>query len=127
MSIRRTGKCHCGEVTVEIDAEDMFSFSCHCTDCMKLVSGGRLLGVGVPTDKVKIDGKTSIYAYPGGSGELIYLHFCPTCSTQIAATPDSGEGTMVVRANVLDDASGFKPGMHIHTDSAFAWDLTHQE
>jgi hypothetical protein len=80
--------------------------------------------LGVPADKVTITGKTSVYSYPGGSGNMLNLHFCPKCSTQIAATPAAHKGTMIVRANVLDDMGGFKPGKHIHTDSAFAWDIT---
>lgn len=123
MSETRTGRCHCGDVKVTIKADDMFRFSCHCADCMKLVSGGRLLGLGVPEDSVTITGNTSIYSYPGGSGELLHLHFCPNCSTQIGAIPEAHKGTIIIRANVLDDIRTFKPGKHIHTDNALEWDI----
>lgn len=122
MSDKRTGQCHCGAVKIEIDAEDTFSFSCHCSDCQKLVSGGRLLGFGVPETSVTIKGETETYDYAGGSGKMLHLHFCPKCSTQIAATPDAHPGGMVVRVNILDDASGFEPQRHIYTDDALSWD-----
>ena len=124
MSKIRTGSCHCGQVKIEVSAEDIFSFSCHCVDCMKLVSGGRLLGVGVPKDAVAVSGETKTYSYSGGSGAPINLVFCPKCSTQITGEPTKHAGTIVVRANMFDNQSGFTPGRHIFTETAYPWDKT---
>ena len=117
-----TGTCHCGAVSIETPAKAMFTFSCHCSSCRKLSSGGRLLGHGTSVDAIKVSGETKTYAYPGGSGKDIVLHFCPTCSVQIYAEPLAHPGMAAVRASLLDNEAEFTPIEYLHTDDAYGWE-----
>lgn len=118
------GSCHCGKVTLEAPAQAMFTFSCHCSGCRKLSSGGRLLGHGTSVDAVTINGNVKTYTYSGDSGEDIVLTFCPFCSTQLYAEPKAHPGMAAIRASVLDNAADFTPMQFLHTDGAFSWDKT---
>jgi len=119
-----TGKCHCGDVKVSFAKEALFKFSCHCDTCQKLVSGGRLLGFGVPEDSVSVEGDVSSYNYPGGSGKPITLSFCPKCSTQMFARPEAVEGVMVIRSNALEDPKSFVPEKFLFPEDSCGWDCT---
>ena len=122
MSDRVQGTCHCGNVKIEAPAKANFTFSCHCSGCRKLSSGGRLLGHGTSKDDIIVTGVTKEYRYPGDSGKDIVLHFCPNCSTQIYAEPLSIPGMAAIRASLLDNEADFAPMQFLHTDGAYSWD-----
>ena len=126
MSDMQKGGCHCGAMKLSFPVEAQFTFSCHCNTCQKLVSGGRLLGFGIPEDRLSVEGDVSTYNYAGGggSGSNIALSFCPVCSTQVFADPASLDGVIVVRSNALENPSAFEPDEFIFTESACAWDKT---
>ncbi len=124
MSETETGACHCGEVKLAFDKEAKFKFSCHCDTCQKLVSGGRLLGFGVPAESLSVEGNVSSYSYAGGSGKPIQLSFCPNCSTQLYAKPEAIEDMIVIRANALEKPSSFVPEKFLFIDDACQWDRT---
>lgn len=116
-----TGKCHCGKNTYAVSSEPEFQFICYCGDCRVLNSGGHLCGMVF--DEARFTGakETQTYAYPGGSGQPIIMHFCPTCATHLYAYPTSHKGKVVIRANTLVGAD-FEPQQSVFTESAFAWD-----
>lgn len=118
------GRCHCGAVNIEVPHAAMFTFSCHCSDCRKLSSGGRLLGHGTSLAAVKVTGDMSIYTYQGDSGKDVHLHFCPLCSTQIYGVPTAHPDMAAVRASLLDNEAEFAPMQFIFTDEAYDWDKT---
>lgn len=122
MTDTQTSKCHCGEVSLSFPREASFKFSCHCGSCQKLVSGGRLLGFGIPSNSISIEGEVATYDYKGGSGENITLSFCPKCSTQLFGKPDAIEDVIVVRSNLLEDPSSFEPDQFVFTENACSWD-----
>lgn len=120
----QTGHCHCGNIQLSFPKASTFSFSCHCSTCQKLVSGGRLLGFGIPADSLKITGEPAQYTYAGGSGKDIALSFCPKCSTQLFAKPHAMENTIVIRANALQNPETFTPEKFVFTDEGCGWDKT---
>jgi len=122
MSELQKGTCHCGKIEISFPKKASFSFACHCHTCQKLVSGGRLLGLGVGADDFSVNGAVADYSYAGGSGKNITLSFCPTCSTQLFARPDAIENTIVVRSNALEHPNVFKPDQTLFLESACDWD-----
>ena len=124
MTSTQQGQCHCGNVKLSFPSDATFTFSCHCEDCKRLVSGGRLLGFAIPDDQFSVEGNTAQYNYDGGSGKNIALSFCPTCSTQLFARPDALENTIVVRSNALENPNSFAPEKFLFAEQACAWDHT---
>ena len=122
MSDKQKGGCHCGAIKLSFPTEAAFSFSCHCDTCQKLVSGGRLLGMGVPADSISVEGDVANYSYKGGSEKNITLSFCPTCSAQLYAAPEAIENTVVIRSNALANPSSFEPEQVVFAEEACKWD-----
>lgn len=121
MNITQTGGCHCGAVSVTFPKDAAFSFSCHCDTCQKLVSGGRLLGMGIAADSLDVTGDIAEYRYDGGK-KPITLSFCPTCSTQLFARPEAIENTIIIRSNAMENPRSFTPQQFIFIEDACAWD-----
>lgn len=118
------GKCHCGEIEYNLEGAKQFEFLCHCRDCRVLNGGGHLSGIIFDKTSLKIEGKTNLYSYKGGSGETIDAHFCPKCATTLFAYPKHHPDIVVVRANTLEDENLFTPKQSIFHETAFKWDTT---
>ncbi len=117
------GKCHCGKNTFTVQEKPEFQFICYCNNCRLINSGGHLCGMLFDKSQLSEAQSTQTYTYNGGSGNLIIMHFCPTCATHLYAYPTAHKDKVVIRANTLIDAD-FKPQQSIFTESAFSWDKT---
>ena len=117
------GKCHCGKNKIQIADKPEFQFVCYCMGCRVLNSGGHLCGMMFDDVNFIASDQTTEYSYPGGSGELIKLHFCSHCGTHLYARPTQYPGKVVIRANVVEGIE-FNPNHSLFPESAFSWDKT---
>jgi len=115
------GKCHCGKNTFSLSGDPVFQFVCYCKSCRTLHSSGHLCGMVFNETQFTPAQNTQTYSYPGGSGNPIILHFCPHCSTQLYGYPTQYAGTVVIKANALEN-SDFTPQQILFSESAFSWD-----
>jgi len=120
MTTSHQGNCHCGNNSFQLSGESEFQFICYCKDCGQLNSGGHLCGLMFDNGSLTAASHTSTYAYQGGSGDTIELHFCPDCGTHLYAFPTHYPNKVVVRANTLGDIE-FE-GQPLFAESAFSWD-----
>lgn len=118
---KMSGSCLCGALRFETTVEPLFQGFCQCTDCRK-VGSGHYAAIGLPTDAVKITGKSSRFGKLGDSGKMIYRNFCPTCGGMVFDLMDVMPSVAIVNGALLDDPSLFKPQSAIFTRSAVAWD-----
>ena len=68
-----TASCHCGLVTLEIDAAPTEVTQCNCSICRRY---GVLWAYDWDGEGIRVSGPT--HAYLRG-GRAIEFHFCPTC------------------------------------------------
>lgn len=115
------GSCLCGALRYESQAEPLFQGFCQCSDCRK-VGSGHYAAIGLPSDAVKITGKSQQYGKKGDSGKKIYRNFCPTCGGVVFDQGDAFPGVTIVNGALLDDPKQFNPTHVIFTRSAVAWD-----
>ena len=74
-----TGRCHCGQVTWDFDADPGTVTACNCTICAK---AGVLWIYGTDGDTARITGETKAYIRPDHG--TLEFHHCPTCGNTIA-------------------------------------------
>ena len=117
-----TGRCLCGAVSYEANAEQVIGGHCHCVDCQKSSGTGHSSHMGVPAVAVSINGETSVYAAPTDAGNTVSRHFCPTCGLPIYSTNSSMVDLLFLRASSLDDLEAFQPGVVVYTKSRPSWD-----
>ena len=81
------GRCHCGYVTFEAEADPETTTMCNCTDCQTM-SGAPLRAVIVtrPGTFVLLSGKPTEYRKTADSGNVRPQGFCPQCGTALYST-----------------------------------------
>ena len=86
------GRCHCGYVTFEAEADSETTTICNCTDCQTM-SGAPLRAVIIthPGTFVLLSGKPTEYRKTAESGNVRLQAFCPHCGTAIYATSTGDE------------------------------------
>lgn len=89
------GSCHCGAVTLEVEADITEGMKCNCSHCKRK---GMLLAF-VPKSQVKVTGEDAMSTYHFNKN-VIDHKFCPTCGVQPYG--QSGD-TMAINLNCIHD------------------------
>lgn len=120
---RITGRCLCGAVHYESDAEPVMVAACHCTTCQKNTGSAFSLNVVMPTGSVTIHGDSlNTYAEQADdAAEPFYRSFCTQCGSPITGQGAAYPGIMFIKAGTLDDPSWVKPDMHIWCSEKQPW------
>ncbi|MGH6725321.1 MAG: GFA family protein [Pseudolabrys sp.] len=118
------GACHCGNITIEGEADIERVTVCHCTDCQTSTGTAFRFNVPVRGDTFKMTGEPTIYIKTTAeSGTPRAQAFCPRCGSPIYST-SPGEGrqaSYMVRAGILAQRDQLMPKRQIWFRSARAW------
>lgn len=117
------GRCHCGYVTFEAEADPETTTICHCTDC-QMMSGAPLRAVIItrPGTFVLLSGKPTEYRKTADSGNVRLQGFCPRCGTALYATSAVDEPKVYnVRVGSLPQRDELVPRRQIFVRSRQAW------
>lgn len=117
-----SGRCLCGEVRYEGQAEPLASIKCYCTDCRRLSGTAHAAHLLVQADSIRIEGEVSGYDHHADSGHAITRMFCPTCGTHVYALNSGLPGTIGIRASTLDNPETFAPQFAVYASRAPSWD-----
>ena len=117
-----TGGCACGAVRYEVSAQALMAAICHCRDCQR-TGGGPYAGHSfVPAGGFQLTkGAPAVYETRSDSGHKVSRFFCRGCGSPLYAKSTSMPDGVGIRASSLDDPDGFRPTMHVFTDSAPSW------
>jgi hypothetical protein len=116
-----TGKCLCGAVSYNANADAIFGGHCYCNDCRK-TSSSHTSVVAYPLPAVSFSGELKEYACTGGSGMSVARGFCPNCGTQVYSKAEGLPSMILIKAGTLDEPETFKPAMSIFASRAPSWD-----
>lgn len=116
-----TGKCLCGAVRYEIDAEPRATRGCWCRTCQYLGAGNATVNVFFPKDAIAVTGALKDYKTTADSGNTVVHAFCPVCGTPVFTESDTGRGIRGVRAGTLDNPEIGKPQKILWTCEAPSW------
>ena len=117
MSDTRTGRCHCGAVTVTLTSAGFGVIACHCDDCQKL-HGNYFAMIAVASDDVDFTGVEHIRWY--NSSEKVRRSFCDVCGSRIAKEPvDSGR--MLVSVGLFGNKTGLRIRKQVFETSKPDW------
>jgi hypothetical protein len=117
------GRCHCGDVTFEAEADPETTTICNCTDCQTM-SGAPLRAVIItqPGTFVLLSGKPTEYRKIADSGAVRVQGFCPRCGTAIYATSDGNDPkTYNVRLGAVRQRDELVPRKQLFVRSQQAW------
>src|SRR5262245_56622820 len=117
------GRCHCGYVRFEAEADPETTTICSCTDCQTM-SGAPLRAIVAtrPGTFVLLSGKPTEYRKTADSGNVRLQAFCPHCGTPIYATSTGDEPKAYnVRLGSLRQRNELVPRRQIFVRSQQAW------
>ncbi len=118
---RMTGRCHCGGVRYEGEAEPVFMRACHCKQCQRFTGTAFVTAVAVPRGSIRVAGSLKTYTKLGdASGVPIHRRFCPDCGSPVVVEAENSPRT-VIMAGTLDDTSFVKPSSNMFCDEAQSW------
>ena len=119
------GKCSCGFLSFEAEADPEKVSICHCTDCQSSTGTAFRINVRVPGDTFRmLSGTPTIYIKTtADSGNPRAQAFCPRCGSPIySTTPGDGpKDSYVVRVGVLRERGELAPKAQNWTRSARPW------
>src|SRR5215470_12330195 len=117
------GRCHCGFIAYEAEADPEMTGICHCTDCQTL-SGSAFRSV-VPSRQGSFklrSGEPKIYVKTAESGTKRQQAFCPHCGTPIySTTVDHRPKVHSIRVGTLRQRNEFAPKLQYWFRSAQHW------
>jgi len=117
------GRCHCGYVTFEAEADPETTTLCNCTDCQTM-SGAPLRAVVMTrlgTFKL-LSGKPTEYRKTADSGNVRLQGFCPQCGTALYSTSIGDEPNVYnVRVGVVRQRDQLVPRRQIFVRSQQGW------
>lgn len=109
-----TLSCRCGAVAIELGAEPMVQFFCHCDDC-QVVHGAAYVPESVyPAEAVRVvEGSPATWTLKRNPRS-----FCGACGTRlfIEVAPLKVRGV----SGTLLPAGAFRPSFHMHCQFAIA-------
>jgi hypothetical protein len=118
------GRCHCGFITIEAEADPDKTAVCHCTDCQAGTGSAFRVNVPVPGNTFKMSGTPATYLKTTAeSGKPRLQAFCPRCGSPIySTTPGEGpQASYMLRVGILRQRDQFVPRRQNWYRSALAW------
>jgi hypothetical protein len=117
------GRCHCGNIRFEAEADPAQVVICHCTDCQTL--SGSAFRTVMPAKEGSfrlLSGTPKVYVKTGESGNKREQTFCPTCGTPIYSAPIGDVAKVVsLRVGTIRQRDQMVPTDQYWFRSAQAW------
>ena len=124
-----TGRCHCGFITIEGEADPDKVNICHCTDCQTGTGSAFRVSVPISGGAFKMKGQPTNYVKTtSDSGNPRVQAFCPKCGSPIySTTPGEGQqASYMVRVGILKERDQLAPKKQSWFRSARSW-VTHMD
>lgn len=108
-SQKHEGSCYCGQVTVEVESDPVFSAYCHCESCRKWHSAPMTALAAWPETSVKVSGEVII----SEKFDETQRTSCAKCGGNVLTTKP-GLGWKVVYPLTLSGSDfAYQPAAHI--------------
>ena len=115
-----TGRCECGKVRYEINAEITDFSHCHCSQCRRLHGAAFASFGGVARSKFEyISGMTDLRKY--ASSKTSDRVFCGNCGSNILVEVASEPSEVYIAMGTVDGNPECPPGYHQFVGSKAPW------
>lgn len=109
--VRRTGRCFCGAVEVDIEGEPAVQAYCHCSSCRGWLGAPIHAAALWPTPQVNVrKGADRLGVFK--KTEASHRHFCTSCGSPVLVRHPALGMTDVPAGTVAE--LDFRPTLHVH-------------
>jgi hypothetical protein len=116
-----TGRCLCGEVRYELDAELGPLVNCHCQYCRRAHGSAFSTVTMVRKAALRFESGAELVTRFGGR------HFCRRCATRLYNGADAMPGYVALVVASLDQEPSSAPVAHLNLESKAAWYEIHDQ
>ena len=110
-----SGRCLCGVVRYELDAEVRALVNCHCQFCRRAHGAAFVTTAPVPTRALRfVAGAEHVANYEG-------RFFCGKCATRLYNRSDAIPDTTALVVTSLDEEPAGAPSAHFNLESKAPW------
>src|ERR1700722_17570528 len=116
------GRCHCGGISFEAEADPGAVTVGHCTDCQRLTGSAFRANVRVPAPSFVLRGRPpKSYIKTAESGNKRRHAFCGDCGTPVYACAVENPESYSLRVGTITRRAAFSPRRQIWRRSALDW------
>jgi hypothetical protein len=115
------GRCHCGKISYEAEADPAKAGICHCTDCQTLSGSPYVAFIQVPAAGFKLRGEPKVYVKTADSGNRRAQAFCPDCGSRLWAAAEKDTPVYNLRLGTVRQRAQLAPQMQVFCNSALPW------
>jgi hypothetical protein len=100
---------------------------CHCLACQRRT--GSVFGVQArfPSEKVRVEGRSTGYVRAGDSGNKATFHFCPDCGSTVYYQLDGVPDAIAVAVGAFADPEFPAPKISVYEARRHAWAQTPED
>jgi len=120
--MKYSGRCLCGRVSYEADADPLVNLQCQCRDCQKRSGGGHASYLMFPKGAVSLAGPIKYHETSADSGNISTCGFCSECGSQIVSFSTGFPDAIGIFAGSLDEPARFKPELVVYASRGLPWD-----
>jgi hypothetical protein len=120
MSTRRA-ECSCGQLRLVVEGEPIRLSMCHCLACQRRTGSAFGIQARFPSDRVRIEGRSTEYARVSESGEARAFHFCPDCGTTVYWRLSSPPDVIAVAVGAFADPAFPPPRISVYESRRHPW------
>jgi hypothetical protein len=91
---RRTARCTCGQLSIEVRGEPRVTGLCHCLACQQR-TGSTFAALAAFAVPYEVAGTATEYVRTGDEGSKFRFRFCPICGTNLFHTEEGRENASV--------------------------------
>jgi hypothetical protein len=121
------GRCHCGSIRYEAEADPSRVTACHCSDCQMLTGSAFRVSLPVPSESFKLTGTPSTYVKVAESGNKRIHAFCPGCGAPVYSCAIEDPPAYTLRVGCLDERARLPPRRQTWCKSAVPWSMDLRE
>lgn len=113
-----TGECRCGRVKMELTAEPLLTFQCHCDGCQKMMASAFSLTAKVPAAGFKVvEGEPVLGGLQTGPAH----YYCPHCKSCLFSKLPGQEDVANVRMTLFEGLRSYPPFLEVFLSEKLPW------
>jgi hypothetical protein len=128
----REASCSCGRLRLTAEGEPVRISICHCYACQQRTGSAFGMQARFPADRVRIEGRGTVYERVSDDGEGRTFHFCPECGGTVYYTTADRPGLIAVAIGAFADRDFPRPTVSVWEERMHPWvglpvDMEHRD
>jgi hypothetical protein len=113
--------CSCGQLQLAAEGEPIRISMCHCLACQRRTGSAFGIQARFPSDRVRIEGRSTEYVRISDNGDSRTFHFCPECGATVHYRLSMLPDVIAVPIGAFADPAFPAPTISVYESRRHAW------